>query len=62
MFPLTVLVKENYYKISNIKILSWSQNWNINLTIVADTKVGEEKDLELLVDDAGGKGLSTTLS
>ena len=60
MFPLTVLVKENYYKISSIKILSWSQNWNINLILAAATKVDEEKDLELLVDDAGGEGMSTT--
>ena len=36
--------------------LSWSQNWNINLLIAAATKMEQEVELEILVDDAGETG------
>ena len=41
--------------------MSWSQKWNINLLIAAATKMEEEAELEILVDDAGEMGgISTT--
>ena len=42
--------------------MSWSQNWNINSIIAAATKMEEESELEILVDDAGENGGMSTKS
>ena len=46
-------------RLSNIMISSCSRRLNINL-IIAETEKVEEKNLEVLVDDAGNYGMSTS--